>query len=56
MPNEVFYHLEETQKATRQIESTLTKEEQEAKAQNIFIHDKLIFDALNVALENWKAQ
>ncbi len=51
IPNEVFYHLEEVRKYKYPLEEVLTDDEKECKAQNMFIHDKLVFDSLNHALE-----
>ena len=42
----------ESQRQSRlTFEDSLTQEEQEAKGHNIFIHDKLVFDAYNHALD-----
>lgn len=52
IPNEIFYNLEEVRKIQYPAEECLTEEESETKAQNFFVHDKLIFDSFSETLRS----
>lgn len=55
LPNELFYEFEETRKSENyslltQCDNDFTEEEVEDKVKCTFIHDKVVFDTFNIAL------